>query len=125
MTAGRVSAESPAPFKVSVVVARAGFRHPQSEQERKVLMPSCEQCKASESDFEALTTAMTTALRATSNEWTPLASDGGSEEKRSLTRPVGIRMEPQSGQEESFCEEQIKGQEVAYGVGHCNQRSAE
>ena len=52
-------------------------------------MPSCE---ASESDFEALTTVMTTALRATSNEWTLLASDGGSEEKRSLTQPVGIRM---------------------------------
>ena len=70
----------------SAVAARAGLRQPHSEQERRVLMPSYVPHKASESNFEALTTTMTTGRRAASGERTLVASNIGSEGRRSLTR---------------------------------------
>ena len=71
--------------EASAVKARAGFRTLETGQERRVLMPSCVPYKAPASNFEALTTPMTTALQATSIEWTPVASDGGGEWKQPHT----------------------------------------
>ena len=66
--------------------ARSGMRLPQNLQERKVLMPSCIPFKAEQTNFEEVTKAATLALEASEKDWTPVASDGCSEGKRSAAR---------------------------------------
>ena len=72
--------------EATAVKARTGFfRPPETDQERKVLMPSCVPYKA-ESNFEALTTTLTTALRqlqANGRQWPQMETVRG---KKSVTR---------------------------------------
>ena len=93
--------------------ARTGFRQPQSEQERRVLVPSWVPYKASKTNFEALTATKTTALQATTNEWTPGASDGGSKGKKSLTRrgSVGLAIGDHNGNTVWTGEELLQGED--------------
>ena len=74
----------------STIKPRALFRGPRTSQERKALAPSCVPNRASEADFEELIRGTAKVLKGSKSEWTAVASDGGSERKKSYTRPGAV-----------------------------------